>query len=835
MKTHLSRRSHRLSALLYAFVLAACGSDAAGPRVSTVAVTPTSPSVVIGLTTQLTATARDGSGTVITGRPVTWSSEAEGVATVSGSGLVTGLAQGTARITAVVDGQSGSVTVTVTLPPVVTVTITPLQPTAQVGGTVQLTATMRDVGGAILTGRQVNWASQNPMVATVDAASGLVTGVGPGTAQVTATSEGVTESVQVSITALPGSVVIQSVTPALLIEGSEGVISGTGFSAEPTQNVVTIDGIAAQITSSTATTITFTVPSSGCHPARSNAAVRVLVGGDAAQVSHSVRPAEFTTFPVGELTLLSGSAEYCLQLEGGTTTQGYVIGVQSVSATPASRTPVTVRGLAGTGGSAQRPADASLVAGGVVDPVQDRHTLRRLRHRDAELVMRQHERTFASRLFNTSRTTSSLGRLMAATVPGTVNVGDTVNVRFPDPNDLCNTFTLLRTVVRHKGTRGIWVEDVDNPQDGFTPADFASLGGMLDNEIWTTNSTYLGTPTDRDSNQRVVIVITKEINKRENLLGFVTSGDFFPECAASNNGEYYYGIAPDPAGTFGSVYTTADALIDAPALIAHEFAHVIQFGRRLETPGATSFPTLWEAEGQAMLAEEVVGHAFIGNTIGQNYGFATAFNEPAMHPISWYETSFIYLAVYYGFLNSTTKAVGAPEQCGWLGRPSDDDSLGPCIPGASLYGVSWSFLRWLSDQYGPTYPGGEAAMHRAFVADTRVGFATIAGVVGRPIDELLAQWAASLYLDDRFSGLNARLGFTSWNLPDIESRLVTPARLSPRRPGFAGFSDALTVIAGSSAYYHLTGANRPNLSLSFTGTGGGALPATTRVWIVRVQ
>lgn len=449
--------------------------------------------------------------------------------------------------------------------------------------------------------------------------------------------------------------------------------------------------------------------------------------------------------------------------------------------------------------------------------------------------MRQRERTFADRMFNTSRSGAELGRVMAATVPGTVNVGDTVTVRYPNPDDACQTFTLLRTVVRHKGTRGIWIEDVDNPQGGYASADFSSLGGMLDNQIWTTNSTYLGTPTDRDGNQRIVIVITKEINKRGNLLGFVTSADFFSECAASNNGEYYYGIAPDPAGTYGPVYATADALLDAPSLIAHEFAHVIQIGRRLETPGATSFPSLWEAEGQATLAEEVVGHAFTGNTTGQNYGFATAFNEPPTQPISWYVSSFVDLALYYGFQTSSARAAGAPEQCGWLGRPSNVDSLGPCIGGRSLYGVSWSFLRWLSDQYGPTYPGGEAALHRALVADTRVGFATIAGVIGRPIDELLAHWAAALYLDDRFAGLDARLRFTSWNLQNIESRLFETARLSPRRPGFTGFSDPLTVIAGSSAYYHLSGANRPNMSLSFTSTGGGTLPGTTRVWIVRVQ
>jgi hypothetical protein len=73
--------------------------------------------------------------------------------------------------------------------PVSTVAIAPLDTLGWVGDTVRLTATLRDAGGLVLTGRAVAWSSDQPAVATVDAA-GLVTAVGPGRALISAASEG---------------------------------------------------------------------------------------------------------------------------------------------------------------------------------------------------------------------------------------------------------------------------------------------------------------------------------------------------------------------------------------------------------------------------------------------------------------------------------------------------------------------------------------------------------------------------------------------------------------------------------------------------------------------
>src|SRR5947207_12584475 len=87
-------------------------------RVGSVEVTPATASVQAGQTVQLTATPRDAGGNPLSGRAVTWSSSNTTVATVSNSGLVSGVTPGSATITATSEGKSGTSSVTVTNVPV---------------------------------------------------------------------------------------------------------------------------------------------------------------------------------------------------------------------------------------------------------------------------------------------------------------------------------------------------------------------------------------------------------------------------------------------------------------------------------------------------------------------------------------------------------------------------------------------------------------------------------------------------------------------------------------------------------------------------------------------
>jgi hypothetical protein len=91
----------------------------------------------------------------------------------------------------------------VTAVPVASVSVSPASPSVAVGQSVQLTATPRDANGNPLSGRVVTWTSGNTGVATVSA-NGLVTGVGAGSAAITATSEGKSGAATVTVTAGSG-------------------------------------------------------------------------------------------------------------------------------------------------------------------------------------------------------------------------------------------------------------------------------------------------------------------------------------------------------------------------------------------------------------------------------------------------------------------------------------------------------------------------------------------------------------------------------------------------------------------------------------------------------
>src|SRR5204863_2229462 len=108
---------------------------------------------------------KDANGAPLSGRTVTWSSSNTAVATVSNSGLVSGVTPGTATITATSEGKSGTSSVTVTNVPVATVDVTPPSASVQAGQTVQLTAAPKTAKGPPRTDRTVSCSRANTTVA----------------------------------------------------------------------------------------------------------------------------------------------------------------------------------------------------------------------------------------------------------------------------------------------------------------------------------------------------------------------------------------------------------------------------------------------------------------------------------------------------------------------------------------------------------------------------------------------------------------------------------------------------------------------------------------------
>jgi uncharacterized protein YjdB len=173
--------------------------------VASVQVSPATVTLDIGQQATLTATAYSSTQAVLSGRPASWASSNASIATVSAAGVVTAVAGGTATVTATIEGQSASATVTVNAPPsspVKSVVVTLGQTTLDPGQSTTATAVLKDAKGKTVTGPVVTWTSLDTAVAKVTQA-GVVSAHASGTVAIVATSEGVSGAGSVTVSSAP--------------------------------------------------------------------------------------------------------------------------------------------------------------------------------------------------------------------------------------------------------------------------------------------------------------------------------------------------------------------------------------------------------------------------------------------------------------------------------------------------------------------------------------------------------------------------------------------------------------------------------------------------------
>ena len=738
------------------------------------------------------------------------------------------------------------------------VTVSPDSTIVQPGRTVQLTARLEDAAGNPVSDRTVDWISYDATVATVS--GGVVTGVAAGTATITATTDGKRGSARVTVAAPQTGLAIATVSPNPLVEGQSATISGSGFGFVPSNLRVTVDGAIATVSATTGTSIQIVVPQFDCKPARTvDVQVRLLTANsNVFKVSLQPKP---LSLPVGQQLIISDPAKFCIQFGATAASEAYLIGVQSTVENAKSLTPATLSATVATTAAsaatlptwralvaAESPLTSAINSGATAQ--ESAAQRRRLEHARAEATSRALDADLLRKLGpGIARSANTLGAsaALAATIPASVQVGQVLSLRVPKFFDQCNQFVTINAVVRAVTPRGVFLEDTGNPRGGFSSADFQALSNFFENTVYPTDSDYFGTPTDIDHNGRVAVVVTTQVSRLAIaydpgfvLFGMVKSANFLSNsvCPSSNEGEIVYLRTPDPAGVSGTVTgDVVEEMLNARLLLAHEFTHVIQFGHTLPGNAAgAAFQPNWLTEAQATLAEEVVGDRVTGHTRGRNYGYDVAFNYPESES-DWYR-GITLLGVYFGLsVDSPPKRVpNAPEQCSFVGLSSEGNN-GPCLNNDYVaYNTGYVLLRWLSDQFGSVVAGGEKAIQRSIVENRSAGFAAIANVARVPIDTLLAQWAAALYVDDRVPGAAPRLTLSSWNLFDFDSRRINQTgRLFPRERGFTSFADAVSVRGGSTAYFRVSGAGRAATAIRVRDASGSALPASMRVWVVRLQ
>jgi probable HAF family extracellular repeat protein len=168
---------------------------------TSIAVTPATPTIPKGASEQFTATGTysDGSSADLTGS-VSWLSSKTNVATISSSGLLSTLRQGTVSVTAVEGSVSGSTSATVGSPKLVSIVISPLNVNVSVGAVQQYTAT-----GTYSDGRTTDlttkgsWVSSNKKVATIGLHTGSAMALKSGATTIKLSSGGLTASTSLTV------------------------------------------------------------------------------------------------------------------------------------------------------------------------------------------------------------------------------------------------------------------------------------------------------------------------------------------------------------------------------------------------------------------------------------------------------------------------------------------------------------------------------------------------------------------------------------------------------------------------------------------------------------
>ncbi len=834
-----------------ALLAAACGGEKAvtgptGPStVASIRVTPALDTAVsIGETVTFSAVAKDAKGQPISGASLSWSSSATSVATVSGSGVATAKANGTARIIASVGGKADSARLVVKQK-AVSLSLTPDSANLRrAGDTVTFAAVAVDAKGHPVAGSAPTWSVSNAGLASIDQ-SGLATAHATGRLLVRAALDGLADSAALRI-GLLAAPVIQSVTPDPIPEGGEATVAGQHFEAIASGDTVSVDGERVTVTDATATSFRIAVPTYDCLPART-VQLRLATAGGAATSGTPLQPDEPTvSVAVGHQSILTDPSTFCLQFPAASS-GSYLVGVQSLAPLQDSSltsAELTAEAVGGGGAAAVARAGRSYRGRALVGRRPGRAPGR---WTSGEAWAEAWIGAWMGQHVPPGSSIPALGasaQRISAAVAGDVSVGDTVHVKVPHVGvDICNEYTDVAAVVKAVGAHGIFVADTANPASGFTDSDYQDFSDLFESTIYDTDVSYFGDPGDIDGNGHIVIVFTRVINQVDPgflgspVEGFVAGTDLLPTssstgiaCPASNEGEYYYQRVPDPTGIYGPPSTRTYELVKANVGMAHEPVHIIQNGRRMPLNLATGLGTAL-SESQAVLAEEVVGDAVTGRQPYQNYGYDVALNTGGTDAVPYYLEPVTRLFAYFGYDSTTATHVGgAPAECGWWrGDPS------PCVGVPQWYAAGWSFERWISDQYGPSFPGGEQGLQKALVVDPGSGLDIVSDVVGVGLDTLLARWSAALYVDDRIPSPDPSLTFSSWNLHDFELHTPTAEHLQPTGEGFADWTAETRVRGSSTAYFLVSGATHPATALRVRAPGGAALPSYMQLWVVRLQ
>jgi hypothetical protein len=364
-------------------------------------------------------------------------------------------------------------------------------------------------------------------------------------------------------------------------------------------------------------------------------------------------------------------------------------------------------------------------------------------------------------------------------------------------------FDQVTAEAQYVGTRAaIFVDDeAPDPPDGLTDADLAGLAARFDDAIHPAVIGAFGTPSDLDANERVIILFTPAVNRLTPrgssgfVGGFFYGVDLLPASTGSNQAEIFYALVPDPDGIFSDAHTKQQVLQAVPAVLAHEFQHMVHFNERVLVRGAAGQEALWLSEGLAQMAEELVARAFDAASDAQG---AQLFRAGAVLRARRYLAGPDTVSLVV-----TTGQGSLPER-----------------------GAGFLSLLYLEDQQGTELLGD-------LTRTTRTGVPNVEFEAGIDWPDVLADWWSATYLD----GPGPESGPLTYPTIDLRAYLGSPFPLQPVPIGPGDASPSGSLWSSSVRYYFVSPPFGGTASVRLGGDSGGpsAAQAALRLRLIRIS
>ncbi|MGQ0560364.1 MAG: IPT/TIG domain-containing protein [Gemmatimonadota bacterium] len=583
---------------------------------------------------------------------------------------------------------------------------------------------------------------------------------------------------------------ISSIAPPSARAGDTVTITGQNFSPVPAENVVLFSGFRGKVVSASATQLRAVVPL--CVPSRT-VTVQPLLGAVAGhELSMEVTGITSSVLELqrGEARTFSDPNELaCFRLPGGVAGLSVLLVPQNFSEVIGSFTAIELSGLTGTGVVASVTRKPSVAPSSAADAWE-----LRLRRKERELL----------------ETSDAVLRPQSS--PSLVSCQNP-----PVVGSRCD-FLVLNKQEKHErvtaelkaiSARALVYQDVNTPlTGGLTTEDFNDLGAVFDNPIYATEVAVFGAPSDIDKNDRVFILLTPVVNALTArgssgfIAGFFFGCDLLPrsKCDGSNEAEIFYALTTDPGAKFSDARSRGTIMKTLPAVIAHEFQHMINFAQRGGTQDA-----LWLSEGMAHHAEDVVADAF--EATGQS-STAAQFRT-----------------------QNTTRANRYLRATSAFSLLASDDASS-----LELRGAAWLFVKYLAGQYGDQ-------ILAKLTRSTLSSVSNVTAQTGKAWSTLLAEWSVALWADEapELAGVSLRKELTFPNM-DLRQRMRSTDGTYPLKPSVYDFMDFihLAKLPASSQDYVMMPAGSSastQLSLSFSGQRGGAFAtsAAPQMTVLRIN